>query len=535
MKDNTLESYTYGLPPCPLSAQCVDRLDELDEYDVERAVDDRERPEQGELEKLYLHIQTCRTCKVTLARARAIRGQQRNVLHHWLVEAEHRVPATTAQIMQLISREAENRAEEPVSSLPAIAEEWTAQRFPVRLPSQRRGRQARGVLSNMLAVAVVVLLVLGSLGLFSGLVILRSRGHQGASQTNAATRGLSGAAGKAQGTAVPLHNWHHALLVSNAAAAGVSLINYDARSGTKHVLLNNNLPATAHVDGISHDGATLLYHITNDGGQTTYWTLDAAGNAAYFYGLSDEVAGNAIWMPDNRSVLVAQTNGGILLVDTQTGIVHKLLPSLKTTELTFYHQPFLYFIGSNGLAADALYRVNITSGGMPQQVTRRSPHTMFWLSPDGATIYYVNNGASGQPGIISVSSDGTHERYLSPDGLPIGYTADNSLLIMRQVNGKFQVVKPGISGVPDRVMFDDVVPGAVSLCDTAVPNGAIPICDGSIALAPLAGALLVEAGYSDGTYKVWSLDLQTGKRLPLATPAGEPKTQVQLVGWDTIS
>jgi hypothetical protein len=59
----------------------------------------------------------------------------------------------------------------------------------------------------------------------------------------------------------------------------------------------------------------------------------------------------------------------------------------------------------------------------------------------------------------------------------------------------------------------------------------MPICEKSIALAPLGGMLVVEAGYANGNHKLWSIDLQQpgGKTTQLQLPSG--LSHIQLLGW----
>lgn len=341
---------------------------------------------------------------------------------------------------------------------------------------------------------------------------------------------------------LPYNAWHDVLIVSSDLKA-TTIANYDILNGSNTQLTAPKPPLDGtHIDGISHDGSNMLYHLSSSG-HTFYYTLTSVARTGFFYELADENVGstnNAIWLPDNRHVLISTANNGVVKVDVQTGQSNTVVHTLKTAGLVVYRAPYLYFIGAEDRATGALYRVNVDgSNAVPVQVTWPSPNTTFWVSPDGATVYFVNNGSAGQAGIYGFKSDGSdvssNPQPLRTDGVPVGYAADNKLVLVNEVQGKFQLVKLGATSDQDQVLLADVAPNAVSLCDGAVNPGIVPICDSSIALAPLGSALMVEAGYADESHKVWSIDLQTGARFELTTPAGLSNVQLKLIGWDQIA
>lgn len=332
------------------------------------------------------------------------------------------------------------------------------------------------------------------------------------------------------GPGSPYDSWNNVVMLSSDQQTGLShIISYDTHSGTTTQITSRPLPLNTIVDGVSHNGLNVLYQYPS-GGKMLYWTMSQLAGTGYFYALDDNDAGNAVWMPDNRNVLIATQKHGIIKVDITTGAASSVLPTLTAGKLVIYRDPYLYYIGAQDVATGALYRVNITDG-TPQQVTGRSPNSMFWVSPDGSTVYYVNKGAAGQAGVYAVNNDGSNLRLLRSDGVPIGYASDNTLMLVRDVKGAFRVVRLGASADQDQTLLSDIAPGATALCDAAVSAGDTPICDSSIALAPLGGSLVVEATYPDGAHKLWYIDLQTGKRLELPISAG----QVQLIGWDGLA
>lgn len=546
MKDKMPGSSVHNLAPCPLSIHCLRLLDEIEGsaslHQVEVLFEDDER-EQQLIEQLRVHVPTCPTCAAALERARRMRAQQRRLLRDVLAEGEQMVPSTTVQIMYAVRREhvdlpkASPTMNHQHQQRAALAPVQLTDRRPSRL-SSRRMRTVLGTLCSLVAVAVIML---ASFGLF-GRLALRHTAITSTANRPSTPITLSGnplmtppapSPPPQPASVQPFSDWHRVLLTESDPDAGwLRIDNISALDGSDSSLSGGNIPASTRVDGVSPDGKNILYQMVK-GDRMIYFTLTQSGQSVAFYTLNSDEAGNAIWLSDSRTVFISTIHNGVLKVDTQTHAAQLLLPSLTVGTLTFYHAPFLYFIGSENLATGALYRVNIGNGAL-QQVTMRSPGSTFWLSPDGSTIYYVNRGAAGQAGIYAVNSDGSNSRIVSADGVPIGYAADMALMIVRQEGNAFQVVKPGIGGAPDQMVLKDVAPGAVSLCDGAVPAGVVPICDSSIALAPLGASLLVEAGYADGSHKLWSINLQNGQRLQVSGVTVQAGVQVHLIGWDRI-
>lgn len=322
-------------------------------------------------------------------------------------------------------------------------------------------------------------------------------------------------------------DWGGFVLISRKAGQNALISSYNYLNG--HNMLLAHAGMDMMFDGVSSDGLNILYQEKNSG-HTLFFTLNQVQGTGYFFELDSDNALNAIWMDDNEHVLVATNHLGVLKVDIRTGQAVPFLPELQTQRLKFYHANYLYFIGGPTRTPDALYRINLTSKVI-QRITNRSTGADFWLSPDGSIVYFRNGGPVGQPGILAVKSDGTTGGLLRTDGVPIGYAPDNSLVIMREVGGVFQVVRLGPTPELDQVLLNDVAPGAISLCDPSVVNATI--CDTTnIALAPYSHALVVVASYPDGTRKVWSDDLMTGKRSMVLQPDND--TEVQVPGWDRL-
>jgi hypothetical protein len=321
--------------------------------------------------------------------------------------------------------------------------------------------------------------------------------------------------------------WNGAVFVSGTGAGYHLISSYNYLNGDHRTL--TSLGANIQFDGVAASGLDMLYH-ANIGQLTLFYTLHQLSGQGYFFELQQDNVLNTIWMPDSIHVLIATIDEGVIEVNTQTGQSQPFLPSLRVQALKFYRDGYLYFLGGPDLAGDTLYRINITTG-VVKQVTIRSMGGDFWLSPDGTTVYFKNSGPVGQAGVYAVSSDGTKGGVIRGDGTPIGYAPDDSLVIMLEVNNRFEVVQLGATPQQDHVLLSNAAPGALSLCDLSFVSDTI--CDTTnIALAPYSHALIVVASYADGSRKVWSDNLTTGKQFVILTPA--PATTLMVPGWDRV-
>lgn len=335
-------------------------------------------------------------------------------------------------------------------------------------------------------------------------------------------------------------------LTFSSAQKENGVMNVDYRN-SKSEMLTQYVPINVKFYSIAPNGKDLLFQQQTDKGEV-YDTIFSAPDPGIY---PQKGTGNAIWMSDSRHVLILDQTKGVMEVDVQTGKAQYVLPpqfssqAVGIGQLVFYRNSYLYFIGTGngGMCMDALCRVQIGSNSPSvTQLSGRQSGTTYWLSPDGRTIYYWNSGPVGQPGIYAIGVDGKHGRIVRPGnghddstGIPIGFASDNqSLVIMRRVNGKFQVVQLGASAQQDRVLLANAVPEASSLCPSSTTGYSTPICDQNIILAPYAHAVVVQSN-QDGGKRLWATDLTTGKQQILHPRYLSPDTNFQLLGWDQLA
>ena len=532
------------LPPCSFSPQCLRLIDDLD-MPVAAPMPTRfayieDLQDERHLRQLRSHVPGCPTCSALLIDARRLRTQQRMMLYHFMTTNERRVPATSSAIFEAIRRE--NRAgEASVARTPdTYAREQRVPKYtftsqdavlaPSPIPLYSRALQRRRLFHNMLTLATVAAVILAAIG-----VLNRFTARPGATSSPSLPN-----QSPPSGPVVNNDGWNSVLIgltVFSAASMvkSFTFYNYDTSNDqTTPVLSMTQTLAAVNMESVSENGQSLLYDETSTNQQKTYKTFSPATSTHIIYQAGANLGGNAVWM-DTTHILVQNIGGGVQEVNAQTGIFQQTWP-LKTGSLTFYRQPFLYFIGAENLETSALYRANLTQANpTPQRITNPSPDTRFWLSIDGTTIFYTNRGSSGVQGIYAVGSDGTNFRLLRPGpGIPIGYADDNSLMVLDQVKGKFQVSKLGATpGMREQVMLSDAAPGAVSLCGIADLEAVVKLCDQNIALAPYGHGLLLHAWYANGTNSLVYDNLDTGASRVIRNLSSG--TSVQLPGWSKMS
>lgn len=533
------------LPPCSFSPQCLRLLEDLDIPPMvspfSRLAYIEDLQDERHLRQLRSHVPGCPTCSALLVEARRIRTQQRLMLYHFMVANERRVPATSGAIFEAIRREhvadeagvacvGETRGREERRAKSLFAGQEAT---PVSLPVSLRFRpvQYRRLFRNMITLATVAAVLLAAIGLLNRFTI-RPGAVPGQSSQAALPNQVP-----PPGSSPIGHGWDSVLIgltVFSAAGlvSGLSFYSYNTSDGQFTTLMSASSLTEMNADGISSDGQWLLYDATSPSQQKTYATLSTVAGASSgvhpIYQTPARQGGNALWM-DTTDILV-QNGSEVRELNVQTHTSEKTW-SLKTSQLTFYHQPYLYFLGADEQTVSTLYRANLTQADpIPQRVAVSAPDTRFLLSVDGTTIFYSNREASGSSDIYAVDSDGAHFRLLRKGGIPIGYAADDALMVMEQVRNRFQVVKLGTTpGAPEQVILANAAPNAASLCKPSDLEAVLKVCDENVALAPYGHGLLLHAYYANGTSSLVYDNLDAGSVHTIrGLPAG---TRVQLPGW----
>ncbi len=326
------------------------------------------------------------------------------------------------------------------------------------------------------------------------------------------------------------------------------VVNQDAHSN-KQVALTQYVLQHPQYDSVSPNGKNLLFR-QQIAGEMQYFTLHASHSGPFYQQLANEDAGNALWTPDNRHVMVLNKAKGVSVVDTQTGYAYQVLRLPyrddhsyvnRIEKLVFSRDGSLYFVGSGGgECSGVLCRASLADNSQLTRLTDpRFVSSAYVMSPDGQTIYYRNQAQSWwvTPGIYAVNIDGTHTRlvrsswnYWGYGSIPVGFGAHNALIIARSVGTQFQVVQLGATPWQDTVLAANAAPGAYSLCNRPTYG----ICAENIALAPSGHAIVVQGTLSNGRSQLWVTDLHSGKQQVIAQPGNASGAPVQLLGWDVI-
>lgn len=524
------------LPPCAYGPQCLRLLDELDlpaacPSGCLTSIENLQ--ERRQLRQLRAHLTTCSICSALLADARRARAQQRLLLYHVLKANEQQVPSTAHLIIEAMRQTRAPRTASASQEVHVHAQSLSLLARPIERESatpQARGIghsfQRRGLFHSVLTLATVAVVILAAAGLLNHFSDQTASAPAGGNSSPFEHRQPGG------------DGWDTVLIgLTMLSASGMvksfALYRYDTPTDRLERIISS-ARTFAHVtmEGISHDGQSLLYDLTS-ADQRTYTVYSPAAGAHTVYQLPAGAGGNAIWV-DSSHILVQKRAGLVVELDTRQGTVGRTWP-IKAERLVCYHQPFLYFIAGGQGSASALYRANLAvAGAAVHYVADAQSDTRFWLSGDGTTVFYATRGAAGRPGIYAVRADGSDVQLLRAGlGLPIGYTDDNALLLLQQVGGRLEVIRLGRTPAQtERVLLANAAPGATSLCDTAGLVAVIKICAGNVALEPYGHGLLLHAYYANGSHGLVYDNLQTGASQTILTlPA---RATVQLPGWSKM-
>ncbi len=525
------------LPPCSFSPECLRLMDDTDLLENTYVSGELTSIDDLRVERrvrwLRAHVDGCVTCSTLLADARNVRATQRKVLHHLLLASETQVPSTTEAIFASLRHEPFQEEKswrrdlynlDPNVIYPEV---WRDDTPMSPLISLRRH-----FFQSVLTLTTIVAMLLVAVGLFNHFSDV-----PGTSSTLAESHAQ-----------IPLHSnsvaqgsgWDSVvigltLLSTTELMKGFTFYTYDAvRNRLMTQMMSSQFVMHVSMDGLSSDGQSLLYETTSLDQQTTYALFSPLVNSSIFYHADSTAGSGAIWM-DATHVLMQQNGTTVSEVDTQNGLTQRSWP-LKSVKLSFYHKPFLYVVGEVGLGKTALYRLDLFQpGAILQQVAIHASHTRFWLSDDGAMVFYADEATNEVAGIYEVNSDGTHKRLLHEgSGIPIGVVANNALMVLQQVGSKVEVLKIGTSpGGQEQVVMSDVAPYAVSLCGPSVNTTVIVLCDANIALSPYGRGLLLHSYYADGSHGLVYDDLTTGTSHKIFNLPGG--ASVQLPGWSKWS
>jgi hypothetical protein len=500
---------SQGHPPCPSLATSLLWLDYLDlpGSPREQPLSDLSRQDLQQVLSAQQHVLSCSYCPSLIRRERSQRALQRSSLQSLLHDGEQVVPSTVSQILSALSREPlPNPSLDPppleVGSMLPLAHLHDDEHRPSLRP--------RHLLRSTFALVAALILVLTGFGIFQ--------------QITTSVQLHPSTAAKPSSPLLPTPparvltaDWNSFVLTRPSPDGKTLLVeNYDPLQQRSTLLLSVCCSPDVSVDGVSHAGDDLLYHQFSQG-QTTYSLLSGQRFTVHGQG------SNAIWSTDDHFIYVS-VDQDLLQYDVHLHTQKKLTLSSHSTvtRLQFYYNQYLYFSSARSTVGTDLYRVNLSTGGvqlLTESLSSTSNSADFWLSPSGTTIYYMNVVA-GENSIFSINLDGSNQSMIAANATPIGYAADTTLIALREVQGKFQLVK---LTTPQQVIVADLAPGALTL----------PAYN--VALAPYAGAVVVAGLYNDGSLQLWSTNVTTfAQQTLLSLSATQQSLPVHLIGWDRL-
>ncbi len=516
MKDGNPETPDNTFPPCTFSSHCERLLDDLDKNssplqdDVFWAIDndlDRQL-----LLQLEAHIPTCPTCKSALSQARIRRFQQRQHIRRFLLKGEQIVPSSAAHIMQAIAREPREVPEKVAASNGHNGQNGHNE-MPLYPPlllvnnvHKQPTRKSQKIVQNLLAFVAVLVVILVSFNLFSHMVL---SGHSaGSAMSNASA---------IRRTGLPVtHSAAWSSVIIALTRDGQKIITAtDSMTGKSAVLASSRYVDATSIDGVSHDGYEVLYHVFD--GQMTHYYLQPSTQNTILYTVTGK-GGPALWSIDDSAVFIS-TPEGIEKVDVNTHTNKLILATFKSPDLRFYRDGYPYFVVSAN-ASTVLNRIDLTTGEVTPITAQYCQFSYdFWLSTSGTIIYY--RCKTNPAALYGVDSGGVKSSILRTDtGRMIGYAAEGEPLTLLKVNTAFQVIKLGTYVQQDQTVVADVAPGASDLDAD------------SIAVAPYGFSLLALAHYANGTGKLWYDDLVHQKQTAISTMIDtQLVSSLQIGGW----
>ncbi len=514
MKDVPSEMQRGKLPSCPFSVHYERLLEDLDNTHPSLQQDNLLLADTAQDKRLLLQLQAhlpgCPTCTIILARARARRFWQRQQLRRLLRESEHNVPSSTTRILQAIVREKQQFPVEKAKSNGHKSEDLSPTVLPnVRVERQRSTKRSSKLLQNVLAFVAVLAVIVASFNLFGHMFVFHSSSTSGATSMGAQkTPAIAPVLRAATWVSViiALRNGRQQMITS-----------IDPMTGKSATLAFSDYPDTTTLDGVSHDGYQVLYHVF-DGSKTRYYSRPSIQNTI-LYTVAGK-GGPALWSTDDSSVFIS-TPEGVEQVDVKSHRATLAVSTIKAPDLRFYRDGYLYFVASAN-ASMGLNRVALATGNVTSITGGFCPLSYdFWPSPGVSTVYYR---CKDQAALYAITNDGTGAHTVRAGaGRMIGYTAQDEPLTLVQTSTRFQVVMLGVDAQHDQTIVADVAPGASTL----------PVDD--IAVVPYGFSLLALAHYTDGSVKLWydNLVQHTQQAIPTLFDA-QVAPSLQVAGWSRL-
>jgi hypothetical protein len=511
MKGGNPETHNHTFPHCPFSAHCERLLEDLDKNSSSLQNDafqitDNDRDQQLLLQ-LRAHIPECPTCTFTLSQARVRRFQQRQQLRRFLHATEQKIPSNTAHIMQAIARE---HKKEPEKESASNGHNRIVAYIPppillvngVRKQPKRSQKLVRSLLSFVAVLAVILV----SFNLFSHMVLL--------GQTS--SNGLSTILDIRRSSLPVTHStsWSSVIIALTRGNQKIITVT-DSMTGKSAVLASSRYVDATAIDGVSHDGYQVLYHVFD--GHTTRYYLQPSTQDTILYTVAGK-GGPALWSTDDSAVFIS-TPDGIEKVDVNAHTTTLIVSTFKSPDLRFYRNGYPYFVVSAN-ASTALNRMDLTTGNVTPITAQHCQFSYdFWLSTSGTIVYY--RCKTNPTALYGVDTDGIKSGMLRANtGRMIGYDAEGEPLTLLKVNTAFQVIKLGADVQQDQTLIADVAPGASDL-DVD-----------SVAVAPYGFSLLALAHYANGAGKLWYDDLVSQKQVAISTVFdAQLVSSLQIGGW----
>jgi hypothetical protein len=535
MKDWYPDPYSSVLPRCPVSAKCIQRIDEIDALGQQTSsgwtlADYVESIQEKEyVEYLVRHLQYCSICQMAVGNERRLRDQQQQMVRNFLASEEKKVPSVTSAILASLNddrspylqlmREIYPRADAPV---PQIEE----QRITFLAHHRAQHAPKWSVTS---ALAVIVIMVLASLHMFaqfggSTLQAPSTVRNMPESKIFTTVTTVDPITVHASTSLRTTNTWSSVIL-THWSQDGRQLIveNYNPTNKKSMQLLSTSENTT--IDNVSHRGDNLIYHTYDSVRQETRYSL--------LSGEQYDIGGhglNAVWSTDDTMIFLATSAGIIWKVDVNDPVtpLTELFSGIQVGRLAFYRNHFLYYV-----RGQSLYRIDVDSSQQQEQaIVPNAASNVFWMDPNSEDIYYIkNHGAQHEMYKHQENTPSSQDLALHTIGTPVGYAQESSgnwslmYINWNQATGGFDLQKIASK----KPVYQNIVGGKTqSLCNVAAASGSI--CDNSLAMSPSGTLLTVGRVHGTLNYQLWSIDFV--KKETTSLPMLSGRGPIQLIGWD---
>jgi len=224
-------------------------------------------------------------------------------------------------------------------------------------------------------------------------------------------------------------------------------------------------PGQLHHPEVSPDGERAVIEIHGEGGIADLWLVDLATGLRSRFSFSEADEARALWTPDGRAVIYAQSEGDVFRIVRQpvegTGgaeILHESPIPVSASSVHPDGSRLLMNLSTEGGQAADVYELDLTGdGGIREVVVAPGVDAEGRYSPDGRWIAYMGESSTRWDAYViaadggrrkwQVSTGGTVYPHWSADGTRILAQTLPGTVVAYEVDGTGETFRVGSSEV----------------------------------------------------------------------------------------